>query len=432
MQNRLSAIILKLMHQSQLFTKTQKEAPKDEISVNAKLLTRGGFIDKLSAGIFSFLPLGLKVLRKIENIVREEMVAVDGQEILMPALNPKENWQKTGRWENFDALFKIKGADEKEYALGATHEEIVVPLAQKFILSYKDLPLYIFQIQTKFRNEIRAKSGLLRTREFSMKDLYSFHADEKDLDSYYEKITDAYFKIIERCGLDEQTYLTAASGGSFSKYSHEFQTITEGGEDKIHICQQCDLAINEEIKPENPTCPDCGSNDFKEVKAVEIANIFKLKTKYSEPFDLKFRDKDGQEKLVIMGCYGMGPARIMGAIAEVWHDEKGLIWPKEVAPFDIHLLALGEDEKIKKEAEALYEKLISRGYAVLYDDRDATAGKKFAEADLIGIPWRIVISQKSLDKSSMELKARNAQETYLLKLNDLKNLADFISSPAKD
>ncbi|MBI4709193.1 MAG: prolyl-tRNA synthetase [Candidatus Portnoybacteria bacterium] len=420
------------MHQSQLFTKTQKEAPKDEISVNAKLLTRGGFIDKLSAGIFSFLPLGLKVLRKIENIVREEMVAVDGQEILMPALNPKENWQKTGRWENFDALFKIKGADEKEYALGATHEEIVVPLAQKFILSYKDLPLYIFQIQTKFRNEIRAKSGLLRTREFSMKDLYSFHADEKDLDSYYEKITDAYFKIIERCGLDEQTYLTAASGGSFSKYSHEFQTITEGGEDKIHICQQCDLAINEEIKPENPTCPDCGSNDFKEVKAVEIANIFKLKTKYSEPFDLKFRDKDGQEKLVIMGCYGMGPARIMGAIAEVWHDEKGLIWPKEVAPFDIHLLALGEDEKIKKEAEALYEKLISRGYAVLYDDRDATAGKKFAEADLIGIPWRIVISQKSLDKSSMELKARNAQETYLLKLNDLKNLADFISSPAKD
>lgn len=421
------------MRQSQLFLKTQKEAPKDEISANAKLLARAGFIDKLSAGIYSFLPLGFLVLRKIENIVRQEMMAAGGQEILLPALHPKENWEKTGRWQSFDALFKLEGLDEKEYALGATHEEIVVPLAKKFISSYKDLPLYLFQIQTKFRNEIRAKSGILRTREFSMKDLYSFHADQNDLDDYYEKMADVYFKVFKRSGIGEKTYLTLASGGTFSKYSHEFQVINESGEDAIHICEKCDLAINDEIKDETPACPDCHSGDFKKEKAIEVGNIFKLGTKYSAPFDLKFRDRDGSEKTVVMGCYGIGPSRLMGAIVETCHDEQGIIWPNEVAPFNVHLLALGEEEKIKKGADALYEKLTGLGAEVLYDDRAAlSAGEKFVEADLIGIPLRIVVSEKTLKKTSVEIKKRGEKEVQLIKLSDLKNLTDLISSPVKD
>ena len=410
------------MKQSQLKIKTLREAPKDEQSVNAILLTRAGFVEKLSAGVYSFLPLGLKVLRKIENIVREEMMAAGGQEILMPALTPKENWQKTGRWENFDALFKLKGVDDKEYALGATHEEIVSPLAKKMVLSYKDLPLYLFQIQTKFRNEARAKSGLLRTREFSMKDLYSFHADEKDLEDYYKKMTGAYFKIFERCGLSEHTFLTLASGGSFSKYSHEFQAIAAGGEDTIHICQNCDLAINEEIKNETPNCPNCGSDDFKTAKAIEVGNIFKLGVKYSAPFDLKFRDEKGQERTVVMGCYGLGPGRIMGAVVEVNYDDKGIIWPENVAPFKCHLLALGENQEIKKYAQGVYEKLIAAGIEVLYDDRDLSAGEKFAEADLIGLPYRLVVSEKTLAKKSIEIKKRNENETKLIKLAEIPKI----------
>lgn len=411
--------ILKLMRQSQLATKTLREAPKDEESINATLLTRAGFINKLAAGVYSFLPLGLRVLRKVENIIRQEMTAIGGQEILMPVLHPRENWEKTGRWQNFEALIKLKIAGDKDCALGPTHEEVVAPLAKKFVFSYQDLPFYLFQIQTKFRNEIRAKSGLLRTREFLMKDLYSFHASEKDLDEYYEKVSDAYFKIFGRCGLDDKTYLTLASGGTFSKYSHEFQTLTEGGEDIIHICQNCDLAINEEIKQETPTCPDCGGKNFQPAKAVEVGNIFKLGTKYSAPFDLKFKDKNGQEKTVIMGCYGIGPARVMGTIVEVSHDEQGIIWPESVAPFKYHLLALGEDDKIKKEADNLYEKLTKRSIEVLYDDRDLSAGVKFAEADLIGFPYRLVISEKTLEKDSVEIKKRGEKGKKLIKFSEI-------------
>jgi len=412
--------ILNYMRQSQLKTKTLREAPKDEQSTNAILLARAGFIDKLAAGVYSFLPLGLRVLRRIENIIRQEMLALGGQEILMPVLHPRENWEKTGRWETFEELFKLKGAAEKDYALGPTHEEIVAPLAKKIVFSYKDLPFYLFQIQTKFRNEIRVKSGLLRTREFLMKDLYSFHASEKDLDEYYSKVIDAYFRIFERCGLTDKTYLTLASGGTFSKYSHEFQTLTENGEDTIFICQNCDLAINSEIKAETPACPDCGGKDFKEAKAVEMGNIFKLGTKYSAPFGLKFKDKDGQEKDVIMGCYGIGPTRVMGTIVEVSHDEQGIIWPESVAPFKFHLLALGESPEIKKEADNLYEKLTAQRVEPLYDDREISAGAKFAEADLIGIPWRLVVSEKTSKEKSVEIKKRSEKETKLIKISELK------------
>lgn len=429
------------MRQSQLPTKTLREAPKDEQSTNAILLTRAGFIDKLAAGVYTFLPLGLRVLRRIENIIRQEMLALGAQEILMSVLHPRENWEQTGRWNDFEALIKLKVASEKDFALGPTHEEIISPLAKKFVFSYKDLPFALFQIQTKFRNEIRVKSGLLRTREFLMKDLYSFHANEQDLNDYYNKIIDAYFKIFSRCGLDEQTYLTLASGGTFSKYSHEFQTLTENGEDTIFICQNCDLAINGEIKAETPACPDCGGKDFKEAKAVEVGNIFKLGTKYSAPFALKFKDKDGQKKDVIMGCYGIGPARVMGTIVEISHDEQGIIWPESVAPFKYHLLALGESEKtkrqaqtlgaeprtvsrsdsgarVKKAADELYEKLTAQGIEILYDDRELAAGEKFAEADLIGIPVRLVISEKTLAQKSVEIKNRGEKQIRLVKISN--------------
>lgn len=297
------------MLQSELFTKTKREAPKDEEAINAQLLIRAGFVDKLMAGVYTFLPLGFLVLKKIENIIREEMVKIGGQEILMPALQPKANWQKTGRWETLDSLFQLKSRHlQTDYALGPTHEEVVSPLAKKFVFSYKDLPFYVFQIQNKFRDEIRAKSGLLRTREFLMKDLYSFHRDEKDLDKYYEKAIGAYQNIFEKVGLGNLTYLTFASGGSFSKYSHEFQTLTPAGEDTIYICEKCRVAVNEEIIKEQNSCPQCVNKKLKKEKAVEVGNIFKLKTKFSAPFDLKYKDEKGNEKEVIMGCYGVGPA----------------------------------------------------------------------------------------------------------------------------
>lgn len=402
------------MKQSKLFTKTTKEYPKDETSFNAQVLIKAGFIDKLSAGIYSFLPLGLRVHNKICNIIREEMDKIGGQEILMPALTPKELWQKTDRWKNFDVLFKVKGSDKKEYALGATHEEVITPLAGKHIFSYKELPVYIYQIQTKFRNELRAKAGLIRGREFSMKDLYSFHTNQKDLDEYYEKVKEAYFKIFERCGLKEITYLTFASGGAFSKYSHEFQTLTEKGEDTIFICEKCKIAINQELIEEQKACPQCQGKDFKEEKAIETANIFKLGTRFSKPFNLQFSDEKGNKQDVLMGCYGFGPSRTMGTIVEVHHDEKGIIWPEEIAPFKVHLISLDK----AKEADKLYNDLKDK-VEILYDDRDKSAGEKFADADLIGIPYRLIVSQKTLEKDSVELKKRNEEKTELVKLDNI-------------
>lgn len=410
------------MRQSQLANKVLREAPRDEQSPSAILLARAGYIEKLSAGIYNFLPLGFLVLKKIERVIREEMQALGGQEILMAALTPKENWQKTNRWETFDALYKLKGFDEKDYALAATHEEIIVPLAQKLILSYKDLPLYLFQIQTKFRNETRAKSGILRTREFIMKDLYSFHASQGKLDDFYEQAKTAYFRIFERLGISKETYLTFASGGSFSKYSHEFQTVTDSGEDTIHICKKCGVAVNDEIKNEMPKCPQCSAEEFETKKAIETGNIFKLGTKYSEPFDLKFKNSEGKDELIIMGCYGLGLARIMGAIGEVSRDEKGIIWPEAVAPFRIHLIDLTKSDEDAAKTLELYDRLKQAGLEVLFDDREASAGEKFAESDLLGIPFRIVVSQKTLAKNSVEIKKRNEKESALVEISQVYNL----------
>ncbi|MDD3778040.1 MAG: His/Gly/Thr/Pro-type tRNA ligase C-terminal domain-containing protein [Patescibacteria group bacterium] len=408
------------MKQTKLFTKTLKEVPKDETSYNAATLIRAGFIDKTTAGVYSFLPLGWRVLNKIKAIIREEMLAIEGQEISMPALSPKENWQTTGRWDDFDVLFKIKASDNKDYVLNPTHEEIVTPLVKKFVSSYRELPFSVFQIQTKFRNEKRAKAGLLRGREFLMKDLYSFHLNQEDLDAYYEKVIKAYENIFSRCGLKESTYLTYASGGSFSKYSHEFQTLSPAGEDLIYVCPKCQVAVNKEIIKEQNTCPQCGNKDLQEEKAIEVANIFKLGTKFSAPFALNFQEKEGDKKEVIMGCYGLGISRLLGAIVELCHDEKGIIWPENVAPYQVHLLSLNKNDK----AEKLYQDLIACKTDVLYDNRDVSAGEKFADADLIGCPYRLVISEKSIKAGGVELKKRQDREGVILSLEQV--VASFI------
>src|SRR3989344_1009576 len=408
------------MLQSKLFGKTSKAAPRDEVSINAILLTRAGFIDKLSAGIYTYLPLGLRVLNKIKNIVREEMNAIGGQEILMPALQPKELWEKTGRWTKpgKEVMFQLEDRSGKEYGLGWTHEEIITPLVKKIVSSYKDLPLYLYQIQDKFRDEPRAKSGLLRGLEFSMKDLYSFHTDEKDLEEYYQKALKAYQKVFKRCSLE--LLVTEASGGSFSKYSHEFQVLTPSGEDIIFYCQKCFYAQNKEIAKfkADDKCPKCKSGKMAEGKSIEVGNIFQLKTKYSSPFDLFYTDQNGKQKPVIMGCYGIGPSRVMGSVVEVHHDQQGIIWPKIIAPYQIHLLMLGSENELGKKAKTVYNKLLAQGLEILFDDRlDISAGQKFADSDLIGIPYRLVISNKTKDK--VEVKRRNEKEVKLMEIKEL-------------
>lgn len=403
------------MRQSALITKTKKEFPKDEQSINAQLLIRAGFIDKLMAGVYTFLPMGLRVIKKIENIIREEINAIGGQEVFMPSLQPKENWQKTGRWDSMDDLYKVKDKSDREFALGPTHEEIIVPLMQRFVSSYKDVPFYVYQFQNKFRMELRAKSGLLRGREFLMKDLYSFHLSEDDFSDYYEKAKVAYFKIFERAGLKDQTHITFASGGSFSKYSDEFQTVASAGEDTIYICKKCNVAINKEIRNDVSACPKCGGTDFREEKAIEVGNIFPLKNRYTKAFDFSVSDEKGEKKELIMGCYGIGLGRLMGTIVEVYHDDKGIIWPESVAPFKVHLISLKQD----KRAEEIYNELLKNGIEVLYDDRDMTAGEKFADADLIGIPLRIIISDRTIEKKSVEIKKRSETESKLVEIKDV-------------
>jgi len=408
---------------SKLFTKTTKNISKEVESKNHELLVRGGYVDQLMAGVYTYLPLGLRVLNKIEDIIREEMVAIDGQEILMPALHPSENWKKTGRWDKEEGLYRfVSYYTKSEVALGATHEEVVAPLSKKFIFSYKDLPKYVFQIQTKFRDEKRAKSGILRGREFRMKDLYSFHTDENDLDAYYDKVIESYKKIFKKFGLDDKTYLTFASGGTFAKFSHEFQTESPVGEDTVYVCRDCKMGINKEIILTQKQCPGCKKTNLEAINTIEVANIFKLKTKFTEPFKVNYLDKKGKANPVVMGCYGMGPSRIMGTIVEVLSDEEGIIWPKEITPYHVHLIDLKETEK----ADKLVKALEHEGIEVLWDDRDDSAGVKFADADLIGIPIRVVVSDKSLKAGGYEVKMRNADKAEIVNEKELiKRVKDY-------
>lgn len=406
------------MRQSQLFCKTKKAAPKDAEVISHKLLTRADFIEQSISGVYRFLPLGLRVLKKIENIIREEMIALGGQELYLPALQNKALWQETNRWRTIDPpLFKFKDRHQKELGLGSTHEEEITDFFRRRTKSYQDLPLYIFQIQDKFRNEMRATGGLLRTREFLMKDLYSFHTDEKDLADFYERARKSYFQIFKRCGLNPLC-VEASSGTIGGELSHEFMVPSAAGEDKVLVCRKCGYGANVEKTGEIKKCPKCKSALEKE-NCIEIGHIFNLGTKYSKAMKANFLDKKGESHPAVMGCYGIGLPRLMATVVEINHDEKGIIWPKGIAPFKIHLIKIEGTAKVKKAAEKLYQDLVKSGVEVLYDDREKSVGEKFADADLIGIPIRIVVSEKTLAKDSVEIKERKDKKIKLVKIKQL-------------
>jgi prolyl-tRNA synthetase len=412
------------MRVSQLFTKTTKNVPADEVSKNARLLIQAGYIHKEMAGVYDFLPLGLMVLNNIIQVIREEMNAIGGQEVSLGALQPKDLWETSDRWsdEKVDVWFKTRlhsgeGAHKgSELGLGWTHEEPLTALMRNHIRSYKDLPIYAYQFQTKFRNELRSKSGIMRCREFVMKDMYSFSRSQEEHDAFYEKAKQAYLNVFERVGLGKETYLTFASGGAFSQFSHEFQTITDVGEDTVFVHEGKKLAINKEVYTDE-VLRDLGvsKDELVEKRAVEVGNIFTLGTRFSDPLGLNFADEDGNLKPVLMGCYGIGPGRLMGTIVEHMGDDKGIVWPEEIAPFKVYLARLGEADEVMKEADKLYEDLTKAGVLVLYDDRvGARAGEKFADADLLGIPYRLVVSDKTLSTQQVELKRRTEQEVQML------------------
>lgn len=404
------------MRQSQLFTKTRKEAPADEVSKNAQLLIRGGYIHKEMAGVYSYLPLGLRVLNNLIGIIREEMNRAGGQEILMSSLQDPELWKKTGRWseENVDVWFKSELKAGGEVGFGWTHEEDVTAIAKNYISSYRDLPFSAYQFQNKFRNETRAKSGIMRTREFIMKDLYSFARTNEEHQEVYEGIARAYDRVYERAGIGPMTYRTFASGGAFAKYSHEYQTLCDAGEDVIYVHEGKRIAVNKEVL-EDSVLRDLGvtKDELVERKAIEVGNIFSLGTRFSDALSLTYTDEKGSDVPVIMGCYGIGPGRLMGTIVELLSDEKGIVWPREVAPFKVHLLNLSRDEHVTTAADNLYAELQNRGIEVLYDDRNQRAGEKFADADLLGMPLRVVLSDKNPgDKKLYEVTDRKSGDQY--------------------
>jgi len=406
------------MKQSQLFPATKKEAPKDAVSVNHKLLVRAGFIDQLMAGSWTLLPLGLRVVTKINQIIREEMNAIEAQEILMPLLHPKDIWNETGRWDKAkEVMYQFKDSRNREYALSFTHEEILLDLVRKHITSYQNLPLALYHFSTKFRNEARARSGILRGREFMMKDLYSVHADEKDFWRYYEEVKKAYLKIFTRIGFSVK--VVDAAGGVFTDNStHEFQVLAEGGEDTVFYCNKCDWAENIEIYKgvEGTACPKCKKGKVNKSNSIEVGNIFPFGTYYSERMRVYFTDENGKLKPVWFGSYGIGSTRVMGTWIEVSHDEKGIIWNKAIAPFDVHLIELRTKSEERK-AEEIYQKLVGAGIEVLWDERSVSAGEKFTDADLIGIPVRLVVSDKTKDK--IEWKERNNEKIELVSMEQV-------------
>lgn len=413
------------MRVSRLFTKTTKNVPADETAKNAQLLIQAGYIHKEMAGVYSYLPLGLSVLNKIAGVVRGEMNKVGGQEVQMTILQPKDIWEKTGRWDDkvVDNWFKTKLANGTELGIGLTHEEPLVDILKSYVNSYKDLPLSIYQIQPKFRNELRAKSGVLRGREFLMKDLYTFSRNQQEHEQIYETLAGAYHKVYARLGLGDITYRTFASGGIFSKFSDEFQTLSEVGEDTIYLNKAKKIAVNKEVYTDE-VLEEIGLKkaDLEEVKAVEVGNIFSLGSKYTDALNLKYVDENGAENSIIMGCYGIGVSRLLGIIAEHFADDRGIVWPEEIAPYKVYLASLGDDKKVISQTEQIYEKLNNSGIEVLFDDRSVRPGEKFADADLLGIPYRLVISEKTLEQNKIELKKRTEKDTQLLEIDKIINL----------
>lgn len=401
------------MKYTKSFLKTTKQAPKEAEGISATLLTRAGFIDQEMSGVYSLLPLGLKTIQKISNIIREEMDAIGGQELLMPTLQPKSLWEKSGRWTTIDPpLFVTRDRHDKKIAIAPTHEEVVTTLAKNIIVSEKDLPQLVYQIQNKFRNEQRATGGLLRVREFLMKDAYSFHASKEDFDEFYQKIIKAYKNIYSRCGLDVKV-VDAHCGSIGGEKSNEFMMLADSGEDTIFACLKCDYAANSELVNKLDKCPKCGGN-IESAKAIEVGHIFQQGTLYSDKFEAVFTDKNGNRNSLITGCYGIGIGRLMAAVVEGSHDESGIIWPKNVSPTQVYLIDL-EGSK----GEEIYQKLLDKNIETLFDDRDVSAGNKFADADLIGIPVRLTISQKTLAEDCVEIKLRGEKETNNIKIDKL-------------
>lgn len=408
------------MRMSQLFTKTAKTAPADEVSKNAQLLIRAGFVYKEMAGVYAYLPLGLRVLDNIKQIVRQEMTAIGSNELIMTGLQRKDVWEKTGRWDDgvVDIWFKTKLKDETELGLGWSHEEPIVHMLQQFVRSYKDLPISLYQFQTKMRNELRAKSGIMRGREFVMKDMYSVHASKQDLDEYYEQVIDAYKRCYDRFGIGSDTYVTFASGGAFTKFSHEFQTICDAGEDYIYLHRGRNIAVNEEVLDDAVVELGVDKHELEKVKTAEVGNIFNFGTQKTDEMGLYVTDAAGQRQSIYMGSYGIGITRVMGVIAEKMSDDKGLVWPENVAPFKVHVVAIGD--KGQELASTLYTELAEKSVEVLLDDRAERPGVKFADAELMGLPWRITIGERAIDSDGLfELTERATGETKKLDYQQL-------------
>ena len=406
------------MRHSQLFTKTRKTAPKDEVAKNAQLLIRAGYIHKEMAGVYAYLPLGLRVLENIKRIVREEMDAIGGQEIIMTALQRKELWEKTDRWddEKVDVWFKSALKAGGEVGFGWSHEEPITDMMKNFLESYRDLPAMVYQFQTKLRNELCAKSGIMRGREFVMKDMYSYCASEEAHKAFYDKTIDAYHRVFTRAGLGDRTFLTFASGGAFTQFSHEFQTLSDVGEDTVYLHRAKKIAINEEVLQDDVLGQlGVAREELEKVASIEVGNIFSFGGTKSEQLGLSFKDEKGASKPVILGSYGIGITRLMGAVVEIMADEKGIVWPKELAPFPVHLIAITSgNEQVAAEADRLYEQLKENGIECLYDDRDVRAGEKFADSDLLGLPLRIVVSEKTMSAGGVELIERSSGASKLV------------------
>jgi prolyl-tRNA synthetase len=415
------------MKQSQLFTKTSKTAPSDEVSKNAILLSRAGYVYKVMPGVYAYTPLGLRVLENIKNIVREEMNVIGGQELIMTSIQKKDTWDKTGRWsdEAVDVWFKTKLKDETDIGLAWSHEEAILEMMQSFIDSYKSLPISVYQFQTKLRNELRAKSGIMRGREFIMKDMYSLHATQEDMDQYYDRVIEAYKKIFSRLGLGDKTFVTFASGGAFTKFSHEFQTVCDAGEDILYMNEAGTIAVNEEVLEDASKEIGANKEDLHKVKSAEVGNIFKFGTEKSEKMNIRFTNSEGEKKEVFLASYGIGITRVMGVIVEMFGDEKGIVWPEAVAPFSLHMVTLFKDknEEAYKVSEQIYTKLKQAGVDVLWDDREGLgAGEKFADADLLGMPLRATVSQKSLLAGGVELKERKEKDNSKTEIISIEHL----------
>lgn len=408
------------MRVSHLFTKTSKTAPADEVAKNAQLLIRAGYVYKEMAGAYAYLPLGLRVVEKIKQVVREEMNAIDSNELIMTALQRKEVWEKTGRWddETVDVWFKTKLKDDTELGLGWSHEEPIVEMMKQYVQSYKDLPISLYQFQTKMRNELRAKSGIMRGREFIMKDMYSFHATAEDLDKYYNETIEAYKRVYERLGLGDDTYVTFASGGAFTQFSHEFQTICDAGEDVIYLHREKNIAINEEVIDEAVKELGIERSELEKVKTAEVGNIFNFGTQKTDEMGLYYTDHEGKKQSLYIGSYGVGITRVMGVIAEKMSDDKGLVWPDNIAPYKVYLVRIGNEEAVAH-ADNLYKELTAKGIEVLYDDREERPGTKFADAELMGIPYRVTVSDRLIAEEKYEITPRASGETILLTHADL-------------